>query len=142
MTPQTDEAEKVNWVKVAGVGVGALGIAGGLYLFLRKPPGFDPGDTVTCHFSFEYLGTGGTYVLQVYFGSTIIGGLFNHVFGCADEVLLPATGVYEHDLLCKIPLGTKAQKYDAEALIRRPDMAEFDYLIKRVTDGAITVRGG
>jgi len=124
---------------IAVVG-GTVAVGAGLWFLLKKPPGVSPGETIAAHFKFDYSGEGGAYVLQVYFGSSLVGGWFNHVFGFTMDVELPSPGTYEFDMMCVIPLGTKAQKYDAEALIRTPDMAEFDYLIKKVTDGAIEVR--
>lgn len=117
-------------------GIAAAGV--GLYLYMKKP-GLPPGGTIRCHFTFDYVGEGGTYVLQVWFGDNFPGQWFIHVFGCTMQVTLPGPGTYEYDLLCDIPLGTKAQTYDAEALIRTPDMAEFDYLAKDVQDGVIEV---
>ena len=114
----------------------------GAYFIFKKPPGISPGGGVKCHFAFDYSGAGGPYVLQVWFGSDFPAQWFVHVFGCTMEVVLPGPGKYAFDLICAIPLGTDAKKYDAEALIRTPEMSEFDYLIKRVSDGVIEVREG
>jgi len=121
-------------------GLAAAGV--GLFLYLKKPPGFSPGEAVRCHFTFDYAQTGGTYVLQVWFGTrdAVILQWFIHAFGCTMEVNLPGPGKYEYDLFCQIPLASKAQSYDAEALIRTPEMGEFEYFVKRVDDEVIVIR--
>lgn len=129
-----------DWVTPAVLIIGAGGIAAGLYLVLKKPPGLSPGESVKATFQFDYLGGGGTYVLQAWFGANFPGQWFIHVFGGSMTVFLPGPDSYQFDLDIVIPLGTKAQRYDAEALIRTPQMGEFEYLIKRVSDGVISVR--
>lgn len=134
------ETKTKDWVTPVVVVVGAGGIAAGLYLALRKPPGISPGQSVKATFQFDYLGSGGTYVLQVWFGDNFPGQWFIHVFGSSKSVSLPGPDNYQFDLDVPVPLGTKPQRYDAEALVRTPQMGEFEYLIKRVSDGVISVR--
>lgn len=119
-------------------GVAAIGF--GTWWLMKKGAGVSPGESLFAHFKFDYEGAGGTYVLQVYFGHSLVGAWFDHVWGCSMEVTLDRSDTYEFDLLCDIPEGTKAGKYDAEALIRTPEMDEFTYFVKHITEGAITVR--
>lgn len=138
----TEQKEKKDWVVPAAVAVGAVGIVGGLYLFLRKPKGLDPGDILLASFQIVYLGDAGTFVIQVSLGSVVVGALFNHIEGLTwtREVDLPGPGEYSEDLECPLPEAIKARAYDAEALIRTPDMKPFTYLIKDVRKDVITVR--
>lgn len=135
--------EKRDWVPVAAVGVGVAAVGVGLYLYTRKPPGVDPGGAIRARFKFDYLGDGGTYVLQVSLGHVrVVEPWFDHIEGMTwyREVELPGPDTYEEDLDFEIPIGTTPATYDAEALIRTPEMDWLDYLIKKVTKGAVTVR--
>lgn len=135
--------EKKDWVTPLVVAGGAAAVGVGLYLFMKKPPGVSPGGKVRAHFSFDYMGEGGIYIIQVSFGTLYPLNIFDHIEGMTWDmkVELPAPDTYEFDLDCKIPSAAKAKKYDAEALIRTPEMGIFDYLIKIYTKSAIEVRG-
>ncbi len=135
------EERKVDLVPVLAVGVGAVAVGLGLYFYTKKPPGVEPGGEIRCHFKFDYLGEGGTYVLQVSLGHQYV-VVFDHVEGLTfyKEIELPGPDTYEEDLDFDLPIGTEPDIYDAEALIRTPEMHWLDYLIKKVTKGAITVR--
>jgi len=141
-TEENMTEQKKDWVVPAAVAVGAVGVAGGLYLFLRKPKGLDPGDVLLARFNIVYLGDAGTFVIQVSLGSIVIGDFFNHIEGLTwtREVALPGPGEYSEDLECPLPEAIKARAYSAEALIRTPDMDPFTYLIKDVRSDVITVR--
>jgi len=135
--------EKRDLLVPAAIAMGVAGVGLGLYFFTKKPEGVDPGDTVLARFKFGYVGSGGLYTFQVWFGAEVLGGWFNHVIGpFLSEAPLDEPGPYEIDVECLIPMGTGAQKYDAESLIRIPGMGEFDYLpgTKIITTGAINVR--
>lgn len=136
------EEKKVNWVPVVAVGVGVTAVGLGYYLYTRKPPGVEPGGDVRARFKFDYLGEGGDYVIQVSFGILYPLDIFDHIEGMTwqREIELAGPDTYEFDLDCEIPPGTAAKQYDAEALIRTPEMDTFDYLIRRFTKRAITVR--
>lgn len=134
--------EKRDWVTPVAIGLGAVGIGAGLWFFLKKPPGVPAGGTAIAHFKFDYLGGGGTYVLQVSFGKVRwIEPFFDHVEGLTwmPEVTIPSSDTYEFDVECDIPIGTTPGEYDAEALIRTPEMDWLDYLIKDVKKGAIRI---
>jgi len=135
--------EKVDVVPVLAVGLGAAALGLGLYFYTKKPAGVEPGGTIRCHFKFDYLGEGGTYVLQVSLGHVrVVEPWFDHIAGLTKgkEIELLGPDTYEEDLDFDIPIGTTPATYDAEALIRTPEMDWLDYLIKKVTKGAITVR--
>jgi hypothetical protein len=139
------ERGKVNWGTVAAVGIGGAALGAGLYFFTRKPAGLDPGDNVKCNFSFDYSSPypdeTRIYVLQVYFGDKIVGGFFNRSFGDILEVELTESDHYEFDLITHIPEGAQTKKnYDAEALIRTPEMDEDSYFVKVIKEKAIYVR--
>jgi len=137
------EEKKKDWVPIAAIGLGGVAIAASLFFFMKKPPGVDPGGEVRAHFSFDYLGEGGTYILQVSLGHVrIMEPWFDHVEGMTwyKEVELPGPDTYGFNFDFDIPAGTDAGTYDGEALIRTPEMDWLDYLIKKVTKGAITVR--
>jgi len=146
-TITTPPKEKKDWLPVAAIGIGGAGLALGLYLYMRKPAGVSPGGKVRAHFSFDYLGEGGDYVLLVRFG-------YHHLSGLIDwfdpeegmdrymlEVSLPGPDTYEFDVDCQIPDGAPARTYDAEGSILAPEMEPGQEWILRVfTDKAITVR--
>lgn len=138
-------AEKTrDWVPAVAVGVGAVAVAGGLYLFMKKPSGVDPGGSFVAKFNFTYLGEGGTYILQISLGRIIIGNIFDHVEGLTWtlEVELPDPGEFEFEVECPLPQAVDPKTYDGEALIRTPEMDIYDYVEggKVLTHGAINVR--
>lgn len=138
----TEPKEKKDWLPVVAVGAGVVGAGVGLYLFLKKPAGWKPGSVIKAHYTFDYLGSGGTYVIQTSFGHVIIvSPWFNHIEGLifTQEIELPSPDSYTFDLDCKLPIGTSPGVYDAESLIRTPEMDQFNYLIKVVTQSAIRV---
>ncbi len=138
------QTEQKDWIPPVAIGLGAVGLIGGYILYTRRPRGVDPGDTVIARFRFDYLGAGGAYVLQASFGRLYFGKIFDHVEGLTWEttVALPEPGSYQFDLECPLPQGIETRKYDAEALIRTPDMGQFDSLLKLYSAGAIIVRKG
>jgi len=128
-------------------GVAIAGV--GLYLYMRKPKGADPGDTITTLFAFNYFGEGGDYILQVNFGHIrVITPFFDHVEGLTWELEislpvpeeLPAR--WEFGVLCPLPEATSSGTYDVEATIRKPGMDKRDYLngAKVVVKNFINVR--
>jgi len=129
------------------VGLGTVGVAAGLLLFLKKPPGVSAGDTVRAHFKFDHLGDGGDFILLVRFGWYKPWYL---PFGFDPEegldsytkaVTLEGPGTYEFDIDCVIPDGAKASTYDAEGSILSPGMEPGqDWLTRFFTKKAITVR--
>lgn len=136
------EEQKKDWVVPVAVGVGVAGAATGLYLYLKGPKGAQAGGKVKATFGFNYNGAGGTYILQVSFGNKIFDSpFFDHVEGLTftKQVLLAEAKAYTIDMVMTLPLGTTPNVYDAEALIRTPDMETFKYLVKSVTENALTV---
>jgi len=125
--------------------VGALGL--GLYLYSRKEPVavVVPGDVIRAHFTFDYLGNGGDYVLLVRFGHHYPEFFepetgFNHY---TLPITLPGPDTQEFDVNCIIPDGTPAKTYDAEGSILRPEMEPGADWIRRVfKDKALTVGEG
>jgi len=144
---QTGVEEKAsNWLLPAAVIVGGTGIAVGLYFYMRKPPGVDPGDKVRAHFGFGYQGNGGSYILLVRFGYHRISGLFDWFdpeegLLFSKQISLPGSDSYEFDVDCVIPDGTPDRSYDAEASILSLDMQPGqDWILRVFKDKAITVR--
>lgn len=137
--------KKRDILPVVAVGVGGVALAAGLYLYTKKPKGVDPGDVVTALFVFDYHGEGGIYVLQVGLGHLRF-GFFDNVDGLRFriEVNLPEPEVkpqhYEFLIDMELPVGTDPGTYDAEAIIRTPDMDVDDYIVRVRTEGAIVVR--
>lgn len=137
-----EQKEKRDWVVPAAVVGGTVAVGAGLYFYMKKPKGLDQGDVLLARLRFVYLGDAGTFVMQVSLGSVVVGDFFNHIEGLtwSRELDLPGPEEYTEDLECPLPEAIKARTYDAEALIRRPDMAPFTYLIKDVRKRVITVR--
>ena len=137
-----EQRVKKDWLVPAAVVVGTVGIGAGLYFYTKKPKGLDPGDILLARFNFVYLGDVTRVVIQVSLGSIVIGNVFNHIEGLtwSREIDLPGPDEYSEDLECPLPEATKARVYDTEALIRRPDMAPFTYLVKDVGKAVIRVR--
>lgn len=146
-TPTRLPAKETNWLVPVAVVLGGAGIATGLYFYMKKPSGLDPGGKVRAHFTFDYLGAGGNYVLLVRFGwHRVIVGVdwFDPEEGMdryTKAITLAGPDTYEFDVDCRIPDGAKASTYDAEGSVLTPDMEAGKDWIKRVfTDKAITVR--
>lgn len=132
--------EKKDWVPAAAVVIGGAGLALGLYLFLRKK-GVSPGTKMNAHFTFDYSGNGGPYLLQVSLGH-IRFLYFDHVEGLTwtQEVeLTPEPASYAFDVVFTLPDGMTAGTYDAEALIRTSEMDWLDYFLKCETKSAVIV---
>lgn len=139
------EKEKVSGLTIGAVilGVGALGA--GLYFALKKPLGVSPGESFKVTFNFDYLGGGGTFVLQVHLGKLWVGGIFDHIegLGWTKEVDLLGPDSYEFSFECPLPMGTTPQTYDGEAGIRLPGPWDppYDYIAGPVyKKGAVQVR--
>ena len=139
--------KKTDWLVPTAVVLGGAGIAVGLYFYTKKPSGVDPGDTIRARFVFDYLGSGGSYLLLVRFGTyrVILGVDWFDPVGGLDRftrtVNLPGPDSYQFDLSCRIPAGTSAGTYDAEGSVLSPDMSPgLDWIIRHFTKQAINVR--
>ena len=112
--------QKTDWLVPTAVILGGAGIAAGLYFYMKKPPGIDPGGSFDVTFKFDYLGEGGSYILQVHLGRLYIGGIFDHVegLGWSKSVILPGPDSYEFSFKCDLPMATAPKTYDGEAGIR------------------------
>jgi hypothetical protein len=138
-TPPVKTGKKKDWatpVVIAG-GAGILGV--GLWLFLSKR-GVAAGSKMVAHFTFDYAGTGGTYLLQVSLGHVRL-FTFDHVEGLTWtlEVQIDAPGKQEIDFEFELPDFIEPGTYDAEALIRTSAMDWLDYFIKHVAKSAVVV---
>lgn len=126
------------------LGIGAAGLMGlGVYLFMKKPPGVSPGEGITAHFKFDYIGEADKdYEIQLRLGYHRLANWFDLEEGLVWQkgIHLPIPEAYEFDLKCIIPDGTPARTYDAEGAIRVPGMSPGDYLIRVFQDKAVTVR--
>ena len=138
--------KKVDWLPPVAIGLGAVGVAAGLYFFMKKPPGVSPSDTVRAHFTFNYIGDGGSYVLLIRFGwhRVVLGidwfdpeeGMDKYI----KAVTLEGPDTYEFDVDCRIPDGAKASTYDAEGSILAPEMEPGqEWIIRAFKDKALTV---
>jgi hypothetical protein len=137
--------EKKDWIPALAIGGGGLALGFGLWFFLKKPPGIDPGDSFMARFTAVYSGEPGIpYVLQISFGTKWpLVPVFDREETmplCTMEVIPETTGPQQWDMTCEIPETAKPHQYDAEALIRTPDMGDRDYLVKVYKEAAITVR--
>ena len=139
--------KKTDWLVPTAVVLGGTGIAAGLFFWMKKPPGVDPGDKVRAHFTFDYLGDGGSYILLVRFGYHRVSGLFDWfdpeegMDRYTKSVSLPGPDAYEFDIDCVIPDSAPARSYDAEGSILTPGMQPGqDWLWRVFKDKAITVR--
>ena len=127
---------------VAVAGGGAL-LAGGLFLFLRKP-GVSPGGLVRATVKFDYLGEGGLYVIQIRLG-TILWDLGFQWFKPKEgmiytlDIELPGPDSYEFEVDCRIPEGADEGTYDGECQIKTPDMAEDEYIIRELSQDVVKV---
>lgn len=135
----TEPKEKKDWLPIVAVGAGVVGVGVGLYLYLKKK-GVAAGSKLKAHFTFDYSGAGGTYLLQVSLGH-IRAFIFDHVEGLTWtlEVELPSPKSYEFDVIFTLPEGLAAGSYDGEALIRTSEMDWLEYFVKVETKGAIIV---
>jgi len=135
---------KTDWLVPAALLVGGAGVAAGIYFYMKKPPGVDPGDRIKAHFSFVFRGDGGSYILLVRFGYHRISDWFDPEEGLdryTAPVNLPGPGSYEFDVVCILPDGTPARVYDAEGSVLSPSMQPGqEWLIRVFKDKAITVR--
>lgn len=141
------EPKTKDWVTPVVVVLGAGGIAAGLYLALRKPPGVSRGGIIRAHFSFNYYGISADYILLVRFGYHRLSGLiewFDPEEGMDRYILavsLLAPDSYEFDVNCRVPDTAPVRSYDAEGSILTPDMELGKNWILRVfKDKAISVR--
>ena len=141
--------KKGDKLSAVAVAIGGVGIAAGLYFYMKKPAGVDIGDTIRAHFGFDYLGGGGNYILLVRFGYHRLSGLitwFDPEEGLdryTKPVALSGPDSYEFDVDCILPDGTPARTYDAEGSILTPDMQPGqDWILRVFKDKAITVRKG
>ena len=113
--------------------IGGLGLAAaGLYYYSRKPPGVDPGGTVFTTVTFAYTGAPIAVVVQVSFGRVLVGPLFEHYDSMiwVEPYYIALGGSHEVKVACKLPDDPPSVLggYDAEILIRTPDMPQFTYL--------------
>lgn len=134
--------EKKDWITPVAI-VGGVALTGlGLYFFMRKPPGIDPGDTFQAAFAFDYKGEPCGYTFQVWLGTWVSGSWFDHAEGYmwTKEEYLPGEGHYEVIVDCTIPETTRKQTYDAEAIIRLPSQQPLEYIEVVRTKGVVTVR--
>jgi hypothetical protein len=130
------------------VTAGAVAVGAGLYFYMKKPKGVDPGDVIMASFSFDYYGNGGSYILQVSLGNLIVGGWFDHVEGLTwtlDIMLPKPEEVYQRwtfNVPCPLPQAVEPGTYDAEAMIKLPGMGDYDYIdgTKVLTENAINIR--
>jgi len=140
------ETKKRDIVTPIAVTAGAVAVGTGIYFYMKKPKGVDPGETFTVQFAFAYNGDGGDYFLQVSLGHVrIMEPFFDHIEGLTwtlEIQLPPGPQDWEFIVPCKLPLAVATKVYDGETLIRTPDMDWLDYIedTKIVTRGAITVR--
>lgn len=140
-----EQKYKKDWLMPTAVVLGGAGIAAGLYFFMKKPPGVDPGGSFDVTFKFDYLGEGGTFILQVHLGKIYIGSIFDHVEGLnwSKQVTLAGPDSYEFKVNCTLPMGTDPKTYDGEAGVRvaGPWDPPYDYIAGPVyKSGAIEVR--
>lgn len=150
--PVIKKAEKRDILTPIAIGIGTVGLGLGAYLFLKKPPGASPGDTVRAHFNFKYSGPGGDYILLVRFGyhRSVLGvDWFDPEEGMDRYTLLVSLpppiylepSVYEYSIDCVIPDAAPKRSYDAEGSILTPQMEPGqDWILRVFKDKAINVR--
>jgi len=131
------QTEKKDWAPLAALGIGAVGIGMGVYFFMKKPKGVDPGDIVIALVTFDYSGKGGNYIVDVSLGKLYSVGpiqIFDHIEGLTWDLPLelPAPEEefqsFEFEVECKLPEAIAPKTYDGEVLLRTPDMEQFTYL--------------
>ncbi len=134
--------EEKDWVVPAAIVIGGAGIAGGIYLALKKPKGVDQGDTIIAKFSFDYGLEAGTFIMQISLGTILEGNWFDHIEGLTftGEMQLEGPGNYTKEFEFTLPDSVEPKIYDAEAIIRKPSMSTYDYLIKSLGRGVLNVR--
>ena len=152
VNPVKAPGKKGDWVTPVALVGGGVMLLGGAYLILKKPPGVKPGGTVKAVFGFDYAEDEGDFVFQVSLGNILVfEPWFDHLPGMTfvKTETIPASPLDSNgfhipqrqavEVECPLPAATVAKAYDAEALIRTPSMAEFDYLVKKVTKDAVRV---
>lgn len=147
LTP-APEKEKTDWVPLLAIGGGGLALAGGLFFFLRKKPGYDIGDVCQAHFKFDYDGDPASFKLLVRFGYHRMANWFDPEEGMDRyllEIDLPGPNEpdspYEFDVDCEIPQGAPSRVYDAEGSILLPEHEPGkDWLIRVFKDKVFEVR--
>jgi len=145
MVETSELKQKTDWLVPTAVVLGGAGIAAGLYFYMKKPPGVDPGGSFDVTFNFDYLGEGGIFVLQVHLGKLYVGSIFDHVegLGWSKQVTLAGPDSYEFKINCILPMATDPKIYDGEAGIRAvgPWDPPYDYIAGPVyKNGAVEVR--
>ena len=125
------------------LGVGAAGMGLGLFLFMKKPAGASPGDKFTARFEVDYAGQPDLpYIVQIALGTKWPGvPIFDREENLLWEAEFQVTDAthYTWDLICELPDTTPDRIYDAEALIRTPEMGDREYLIKVISEDVIKV---
>lgn len=124
----TPQKGKVDWVTVSAIGVGAVGLGVGLFLYFRKSA-FAAGDKIYCVYKYQHQGPGGPYIFRVVMGSWVgIGALgwFDELDGTQQEFEgeVPASEQMENVqtlVTYEIPDILGEGTYDVEASIRYPD---------------------
>ncbi len=146
-SPTRAPVKETNLLPAVAIVIGGAGVATGLYFWMKKPPGVDPGDTIRAHFTFDYLGSGGSYILLVRFGYHRISGLidwFDPEEGLdrfTKLVNLTGPQAYKFDVDCKLPDAAPSRDYDAEGSVLSVDMQPGqDWILRVFKDKAITVR--
>ena len=124
----------------------------GAYLMFR-PHGARPGEDIKATFEFDYYGDGGMYILQISLGKIWPLGIFDHIDGMTWERNIELSVLddeghelerpirFKEEVEFTLPLGTKPQRYDAEAGIRVPGSNQFDFVENGVVkiDNALIV---
>ena len=140
-------AKERNAGTAIAIGAGALTLGAGLFFLLKRPKGVDPGDILPVTFQFEYLGSGGAFVLVLRFGwykppTFPLGFDQEETMGPHElDIDLPGPDTYEVSWEITIPEGARIGNYDAEASILTPDMEiGHDWIIRSFLKNAIVVR--
>jgi len=131
-----------DWITPVAVVGGAGLLAAGIWMFTKKPPGTPGGTSFTAHFTFDYNGDGGSYIIQVSLGSVIVASpWFDHVEGLTwqQQINLPSPGPYEFDLECDLPLAATPGVYDTESGIREAGSNWLDFEIVVRQKGAVRI---
>lgn len=126
-----------DWVTPVAIAGGVAAIGLGAYLMFRKK-GAEPGDDITAKFNFTYEGDGGSYIFQVALGATIVGSWFDRHYTFEQEIYV-SPGDTTAEFTFTLPESMNSNTYDAECIIRTPDMGDRDYLIKVVKDSELKV---
>lgn len=127
------------------VGVGSLAVIGigyGIYLAVKRPPGYDPGDTFVAIFNVEHKTFEADFIFRVALGHKRIFG-FDEVEGLLWEEVVRVGGHPEWSKItpvvmkCQLPDAVDPGEYDAEASIRELDGS---LIVRTISDKVITVR--